>query len=959
MYFIKENIPTTVLVEAEAYEGVYRIAQKVALDFEKVCGQRPQIIRGHNNCPGASLILFATLGKSPIVDALVAAGKLDVSGIEGKWECYLRTVISNPFPGIEELTVICGSDKRGTIYGMFSLSEYLGVTPLCYWGDAEPMPRTCVVLGADWSMISKEPSVKFRGFFINDEWPCFGRWTREKFGDVNADAYEVIFEFLLRMKGNYLWPAMWCSNFPLDGPGSLNEELADMYGVVIGFSHHEPCLRAGGEYSRVRGASSPYGDEWSFLTNREGITNFWRDGLLRSGKYENLITIGMRGEADSTILGENSGLKENIDLLKDVITVQKQLIRECCGDEKADAQQLLAIYKEVEPFFYGDETVAGLKDWDGLENVICMLCEDNYGFLRSLPSKELYQQITSRGGGFGMYYHLDYHGAPTSYEWMPCTPLPKIWDQMCMAYDYGVRDAWIVNVGDVKGNVFELEYFLTLAYDYDTWGSSAPNSWKHYLEQKLTALFPALTEQLRQDIQKVYTDYMTINALRRPEAVNENTFHPCHYLEADRLLQRITACEQLADSIWQQLQESSNIRGMQTYYSLFYYPEQASMNLYKMWLYTVKNHHYASQGRVIANTYAGYVKECLQKDVALGKKFAAFREGKWNGMELETHIGFRSWNEDGCRYPICHIVEPYEEPRLSVSRKDSSATAIRAFGGPKQIIVDDFLDGQTREVTLELANTGIDLVDYEIQGSASWLELSDASGCLSLLQELHLTYHPERMTLDEDRVILTIRSTKSRLVVEHKPEIQIVVSACKKKELLPRTAYPRKGLIAIDAPQYYEKHCRSGAEYVELEGYGRSGFGMKVFPNTASYTMEEEAPSLRYRFAVDSPGQYEAEFWLTPTSPVLYQGAHRLALQLNDGTKQAISLLPETYRAGDWRDSVWSKGVMDHIRKVTVPITCDTLLNTLTISALDAGVILERILIYPKDNPPLDSYLGI
>lgn len=959
MYFIEQNIPATLLVEAEAYEGVYRIAQKVALDFEKVGSIKPEILRDLNSHTGQSLVLCAILGKSPLVEQLIAAGKLDISGIQGKWECYLRTVISNPFPGIEEMVVICGSDKRGTIYGMFSLSEYLGVTPLCYWGDAEPLPQSTIAVGTDWTLVSKEPSVKFRGFFINDEWPCFGRWTKEKFGDVNASAYEVIFEFLLRMKGNYLWPAMWCSNFPLDGPDSLNEELADLYGVVIGFSHHEPCLRSGGEYSLVRGDDSPYGNEWSFLTNREGITNFWRDGLLRSGKYENLITIGMRGEADSTILGENSGLKENIDLLKDVITAQKQLIQECCGTEKAAGQQLLAIYKEVEPFFYGDETVAGLKDWEGLQNVICMLCEDNYGFLRSLPTRELHQQITSRGGGFGMYYHLDYHGAPVSYEWMPCTPLPKIWDQMCMAYDYGVRDVWIVNVGDVKGNVFELEYFLTLAYDYDTWGSSAPNSWKSYLDHKLATLFPDLTEQLRRDIRKVYTDYMTINGLRRPEAVNENTFHPCHYLETDRLLQKITACEQLADSVYQHLQEKGNIRAQQTYYSLFYYPEQASMNLYKMWLYTGKNHHYAAQGRVIANTYATYVKECLQKDVTLGKEFAAFREGKWKGMELEAHIGLRSWNEDGCKYPVCHLVEPYEEPRLSVSRKDSPATAIRAFGGARQIKVDDFLDGQTREVTLELANTGIDTVDYEILGSAPWLDISSTTGSIELLQEVQLTYHPEQMTADREQVILTIRSTKSRLVVEHKADVQIVVSARKPATLLPRTAYPHKGLIAIDAPRYYEKHFLPGADYVELEGYGRSGFGMKVFPNTARFSLEDEAPSLSYRFAVAAPGEYEAQLWLTPTSPVMYRGAHGLALQLNDGAKQAISILPENYRAGDWNDPVWSKGVMDHIRKVTVPITCNTLLNTLTISALDAGVILERILIFPKCTPPLDSYLGI
>ncbi len=986
MYLIHNHEPITIFVEKEAYEGVYKIAEKVALDFEKVCNQKPQIIRTIDSCKESQstpVVLCATLGHSPLIDQLVAAGKLDISALQGKWECFLRTVVKNPFPGLEELIIICGSDKRGTIYGMFSLSEYIGVTPLCFWGDVDPLKQADIPLGDDWSLVSKEPSVKFRGFFINDEWPCFGQWTREKFGDVNAKAYDVVFEFLLRMKGNYLWPAMWCSNFPLDGPGSLNEELADLYGVVIGFSHHEPCLRSGAEFSLVKGENSPYGNDWSFLTNREGITRFWRDGLLRSGKYENLITIGMRGENDSTILGDDSGLKENIDLLKDVITVQKQLIKECLGEEKANQKQLLAVYKEVEPFFYGDETVAGLKDWDGLENVICMLCEDNYGFLRSLPSKELHKQITQRGGGFGMYYHLDYHGAPVSYEWIPSTPLPKIWDQMCMAYDYGIQDVWIVNVGDIKGNEKELEYFLTLAYDYETWGSSAPNSWKKYLSDKMAAMFPDVPDVLRHDMEQVYTEFMTINALRRPEAMNEKVFHPCNYLEADRILARIDACEKLADTVYAKLQEMQNERAFQAYYSLIYYPEKAGMNLYKMWIYTGKNHHYASQSRVIANTYAAYVKECFEKDKALGAEFAAFRDGKWKGMELEAHIGFNTWNEDGCNYPVCHIVEPYEEPRLSLSRKDDAATAIRVFGGARKIIVDDFMDPGTETVTLELANTGIGTVEYEILGSAPWLEISSTTGSFELLQEVHLTCHPENMAdgLMEDSVILTVRSTKSRLIVEHKADPEIVVRAKKPVPVTSDIAYPRQGVIAIDATDFVSKQDvriddGATATYVELEGYGRSGFGMKVFPGTASFALNEEAPALTYRFAMNSLGAdvsaentspattsgaetFIAEIWMAPTSPVAYKGAQRIALQVNDEEKQEIHILPDTYRAGDWRDPSWSKGVMDHIRKVRTEIQCNSQVNELTIYAMDPGVVLERIFIYAKDHAPKDSYLGI
>ncbi len=964
MYLIKDKKPIHIFVEKEAYEGVYRIAQKVALDFERVCDHRPQIIRETGDLKTRqkeTAVLFATIGKSPILEQLILAGKLDVSTIQGKWECFLRTVVENPIPGVEEMVIICGSDKRGTIYGMFSLSEYIGVSPLWFWGDVEPLKQENVEAGPDWEMVSKEPSVRFRGFFINDEWPCFGQWTREKFGDVNAKAYEVIFEFLLRMKGNYLWPAMWCSNFPLDGPDSLNEELADIYGVVIGFSHHEPCLRSGGEFALVKGENSPYGNDWSFHRNREGIIRFWRDGLLRSGKYENLITIGMRGENDSTILGDDSGLKENIDLLKDVITVQKQLIKECVGEEKASGKQLLAIYKEVEPFFYGDETVPGLKDWDGLENVICMLCEDNYGFLRSLPSKELYEEITKKGGGFGMYYHLDYHGAPISYEWIPSTPMPKIWDQMCMAYDYGVQDVWIVNVGDVKGNELELEYFLTLAYDFETWGSKNPNGWKDYLSKKLKSIFPELSETLLEEIAQVYKSFMEINALRRPEALNEKVFHPCNYLEADRLLEIIEACDTVAEQVYEKLKQMQNQRALQAYYSLFYYHEKAGMNLYKMWIYSGKNHHYAKQGRVIANTYAEAVRECLKIDKALGKAFAEFREGKWKGMELEAHIGFCTWNEDGARYPVYQMVEPYEEPRLSLSRKDDEKTVVRSFGNARSILVDDFMEPGIEAVTIELANTGVGKVEFEILGDAPWLEVSAVRGSFDLIREILLVYHPERMgeELTVDQVTLIVRSTQSSLIVEHKADVEIIVTAKKPIKKAEGVIYPKKGIIAINAIDYISKQDREGAAYVQLDGYGRSGFGMKVLPNTSCFSAKDRAPALKYQFAVEKPGEYEMEMWLTPTSPVVYKGHQRLAIQVNDGEKQEIHIIPDTYRAGDWRDPIWSLGVMDHIRKIHTEIRCRESINQLTIYAMDPGVVLEKIFIYHKDNKPKDSYLGM
>ncbi|MDE5891325.1 MAG: glycosyl hydrolase 115 family protein, partial [Acetatifactor sp.] len=453
-----------------------------------------------------------TVGKSPLAEALEQAGLLDLSQVRGKREVYLIRKLSasqlcqlkaqaEVLSGLEELWLVCGSDKRGTIYGMFALSEYIGVSPLCFWGDAEPASNPDAELGDDIQTISKEPSVRYRGFFINDEWPCFGNWTCGHFGGFNADAYEHVFELLLRLKGNYLWPAMWSASFPIDGPGSANEELADIYGVVMGYSHHEPCLRASEEWDKVRGPETKYGNEWNFYTNEQGLLNYWEEALKRSGKYENLITIGMRGERDTSMLGEQATVEENVNLLKDIIRKQRALIAE--NVERENPPQLLALYKEVEAYFYGDEHVQGLKDWEELDGVICMLCEDNFGQMRTLPTPE----VRGRKGGWGMYYHFDYHGGPISYEWVDSTPMAKTWEQMCMAYEYGIRDAWIVNVGDLKFHEVPLSYFLALAYDYDKWGYGNKESYREYTRLWAEKNFPQATAALRDQIGHVLTEY--------------------------------------------------------------------------------------------------------------------------------------------------------------------------------------------------------------------------------------------------------------------------------------------------------------------------------------------------------------------------------------------------------------------------------------------------------------------
>ena len=337
-----------------AWPGVRRTADNVRRNIELVTGFLPRALPWQKDRPrrAAFAVLYGTAGRSALLDRLEAAGKIDLAAVRGKREVYLFQVVQDPLPGIGAALVIAGSDKRGAIYGLYHLSEKLGVSPFVNWNHVWPAKRDHVWLTAADNCLSKEPSVRYRGFFINDEWPAFGVWAKAHFGGINAACYARIFELLLRLKGNYLWPAMWASNFNLDGPGLQSAELADEFGIVMSTSHHEPCMRSGEEYSKVRGPGSPYGDAWDFAANPAGITRFWRDGLRRNARFENVITMGMRGENDTAILGADATLADNIALLRAVLKTQNRLIREEIDPDPARVPRQLVLFTEVEQFLY-------------------------------------------------------------------------------------------------------------------------------------------------------------------------------------------------------------------------------------------------------------------------------------------------------------------------------------------------------------------------------------------------------------------------------------------------------------------------------------------------------------------------------------------------------------------------------------------------------------------------------
>lgn len=950
----------TFLIPEEEGDGVRKIAQKVAKDVEKTTGLHPSLALSGRNLEQAVIAVTAGKGKMP---ELLQERIPELQNLQGKWEAYGFYLIEQPCPGVEQGLVIYGSDKLGTIYGLFHLSELLGVTPCTFLGDAghpvyerrilknrepeeECQEEDCIFVE---NGISKEPSVKYRGFFINDEWPCFGNWTFSHFKGFTAQMYDHVFEYLLRMKGNYLWPAMWTSSFLLDGPGMESMKLADEYGIYIGMSHHEPCMRSSEEWDLVKGKDSPYGEDWSYLTNKEGLLKYWEDGLKRCRGHQVFPTIGMRGERDSKMLGEEAQIEENVRVLKEIITQQRRLIRENLEQDGQKYPLLFAVYKEVEDYYFGDSKTAGLRDFQELDGVTLMLCEDNFGNMRALPGKE----ERSRKGGFGMYFHLDYHGGPCSYEWVASTPVTKIWEQMSMAYEYGIRDVWMVNAGDVKFQEYPLNFFMDMAYDFETWGRKEAVA--GYARQWTKKQFGTYTTGREQEkIAWILEEYIRLNHLRRPESCNDKVYHPAHFEEGRRMLLRCEKLEQENESMLGLLRER---KGEDAYFSMIYYSAAASANLLKMHLYGGMNHHFALQGKAVANEMGDRMEACIARDKALGEEMRAFKQGKWAGMEAACHIGFTNWNSEDWRYPLNYVVRLPKQPRLVVSRADGEAHYTNQYF-PIPVLVDDFSTSERKKITLEIANGGQGVVKWCIDESCPWLTYSATRGETRLQERLTLTVNSELLPEGEQEFCFHIRAGEESVPVQVKAkqrDFSMVPSGC---------FLPQKGRYVIPAVDYIEKQDGNWegqkASYERLDDYGKYETGMKVFPVTASFTKEQtgEAPALTYALWAEEEGCYELELHTSPANPLVYGGRLTVGLSCNEEEVTELILTDSTYRGGDNACVAWEHAMLIQEHVSTKKITLKKGENRITLYPREAGPVLERLVIYPEGKSIEASYLG-
>ncbi len=599
---------TSIYVDSNDDWLVHKAALLLQNDIEMVTGKKPYIVSSLSSST-KNIIIIGTINCSAIVDELIKTKQLNVDSVIGRWEAFTLQTINKPLKGIDNALVIVGNDKRGVAYGTFTLSEQIGVSPWHWWADVPPKKKTEVYVKKGVYNFPS-PSVKYRGIFINDEAPAFSGWTKEKFGGVNHMLYEHVFELLLRLKANYLWPTMWGNAFNDDD--TLNPILANKWGIVMGTSHHEPMLRAQTEWKRYGSGA------WDYTKNDSLLRTFWRKGIENMDHHESIVTIGMRGDGDEPMTQGTA-----INLLEKIVADQRKIIKDITGKPAYQTPQLWALYKEVQDYYDKGRRVP--------DDVTLLLCDDNWGNIRRLPKLN----DKPRQGGYGIYYHFDYVGDPRNYKWINTNNIARVWEQMNLAYENGVKDIWIVNVGDLKPMEFPISFFLDYAWNVNGW--KADNLNDYYTKWAREQFGDAYAKQIGDALRK-YAQYAS---RRKPELLGANTFSIEHYDEANRVT-----------NDWNNLlKEASTINAAlpaeykDAFYELVLHPVEAFANLQNLYTAVAWNHYYAKQNNALANQYADEAKVFYVKDSVISATYNHLHDGKWNHMMDQTHIGYTYWQQ--------------------------------------------------------------------------------------------------------------------------------------------------------------------------------------------------------------------------------------------------------------------------------------------------------------------------
>lgn len=638
---LNANNRVEIYMDTNDCKGVSYAAHALLKDIKSVSGATATLTSDAGLLKKADTarpaILVGTIGHSAAIDQLVKQKRINGNLLKGKREKFIITLIDGQL-------VIAGSDRRGTIYGIYELSQQMGVSPWYDWADV-PVEHHDSIFVNKGIYTDGEPAVRYRGIFLNDEAPCLTSWVKNTYGTGYGDHrfYQRVFELVLRLRGNMMWPAMWGWAFYADD--SENEKTADEMGVVMNTSHHEPMARNHQEYARNRKGWGP----WNYQKNKTNLQKFFREGIERMKGTEQIVTIGMRGDGDEAMSAE-----ADTKLMTNIINDQRKIIADVTGKKASETPQVWALYKEVLDYY--DK---GMKVPD---DVTLLLCDDNWGNVRRVPNA----QERKHKGGWGLYYHVDYVGAPRNSKMLNCTPVQNPWEQLTLAYENGIDRLWILNVGDLKPMEYPISQFMDIAWNPHKYAvNQITNHTRDWCAQQFG-------EEQADEAARLLNLICKYNGRCTPEMLDKNTYS-LENGEWQEVVNQYLKIE--ADALRQY--NSLPAAYHDAYRQIILFPIEVMSNLHQMYFAQAMNNQLYEQGNPKANIWADECENHFKRDSLICDEYNhKMAGGKWNGMMTQKHIGYTSWH-DGFEKDTC--------PKLFRVSTSSNETVIAGNDGVVEI----------------------------------------------------------------------------------------------------------------------------------------------------------------------------------------------------------------------------------------------------------------------------------
>ncbi|KAL3422220.1 hypothetical protein PVAG01_06376 [Phlyctema vagabunda] len=888
-----------------------------------------------------TVIIAGTIGRSSVISSIIASGKLDVSAITGEWESFISQVVESPLPGIDRALVIAGSDLRGSIFGLYDVSEQIGVSPWYWFADVPPKKHQSI-----WAVggqkVQTSPSVKYRGIFINDEQPGLTNWINSNYAPGKYGAgynhyfYPRVFELLLRLRANYLWPAMWGSMFNVDD--YENQPIADAYGIVMGTSHTEPMMRATNEWGTF-GPTYGGNKQWQYDTNNASIIPFLTYGTQRAAPYvaNSLFTMAMRGNGDTAI---DLTQAEAIQVLENVVAKQTEILKEVFPDTNVeDIAQLWCLYKEVQGYFEAGLAVP--------EYITLLWADDNWGNVRRLPIGN----ETSRSGGAGLYYHFDYVGDPRDYKWINTIQLEKTLEQLQLAHARQADRIWIVNVGDLKPLELPISHFMDIAYNVTQWGYNSVPAW---LEAWATREF---SSELASDISSVVDRYGMYAARRKYELVDPTVYSIINYNEADSILAQWNTLAKDAQTIYDKL----DTEFQPAFYEMVLQPVLGGQIVHKVHIGVARNEHFTEQKRNSANDVAMQVLADFKTDHTITQRYHDLLDGKWNHMLDQTHFGYNYWQQ-----PMRNALPPLTFVQgLETSLAGDIGVGIE--GNNATVSGDDKYHGLSSN-TLTLppidpygpATRWIDVFargtsgcSWNVSPYEDWVHATPSSGYAGTNgSDTRVLLSVDWSRANTSVVMINITSSCANWGNYPSPKVQLPVNATSVPANFSSGFVESDRSVSIEASHFTTKTAVDGVDYMEHKNYGRTLSGVSLTPILAPTQNTTSGPALTYDLYTFTPTKKaNVTLYLTPSLNYMSDArALKYAIAFDDEKPQIKQFAANTTH-GDlpvgWlaavADAVWglSSGnstTTTHDLTVAGP-------HRLRLWALEPGVIFQKIVV--------------